>query len=142
LREHGISFHWDAVESYTPAYLGIAERIEAEDLAEQMRLHLCNGTFEDRAALQEREEMREFIELPLHQGCAYDVALVAGRKRAACLELAARVLAPGGLAILPRAERADAHAAFRHYRGGGEVVLETPAPVPGGVQKLWVGRPA
>ena len=86
--------------------------------------------------------MREFIELPLHQGCAYDVALVDGRKRAACLETAARVLEPGGLAILRDAERPDAHLAFRRYRGGGEFVLETPSPVPGGVQKLWAGQVA
>lgn len=140
LRERGIPFHWDAVESYTPAYLKLAERIQAEGLGEQVRPHLCNGSFEDRAALQERAEMREFIELPLHQGCAYDVALVDGRKRAACLEMAARVLERSGVAILREAERPDAHVAFRHYRGGGEFVLETPAPVPGGVQKLWVGQ--
>ncbi len=140
LRAEGIPFHWDAIESYTPAYLALAERIQAEGLGEHVQLHLCNGTFEDRAALQETAEMREFIELPLHLGCAYDVALVDGRKRAACLETAARVLEPGGLAILRDAERPDAHRAFRHYRGGGEFVLESPSPVPGGAQKLWVGQ--
>ncbi len=142
LRADGIAFHWDAVESYVPAYLALAERIEAEDLGAHVHPHLCNGTFEDRAARQEEAEMREFIELPLHQGCAYDVALVDGRKRAACLETAARVLESGGLAILRDAERPDAHAAFRLYRGSGEFVVETPSPVPGGVQKLWVGQVA
>ena len=140
LREQGISFHWDAVENYTPAYLKLAERIQVEQLGDLVHLHLCNGTFEDRAALQEQTQMREFIELPLQLGCAYDVALIGGRKRAACLEMAARVLQPSGLAILHDAERPEAHAAFHHYRGGGEFVLETPSPVPGGVQKLWVGQ--
>jgi hypothetical protein len=140
LRADGIPFHWDAVESYTPAYLALAERIQAEGLGEHVHPHLCNGSFEDRAALQEAAEMREFVELPLHQGCAYDVALVDGRKRAACLEMAARVLDRDGLALLRDAERPDAHAAFRHYRAGGEFVLESPSPVPGGVQKLWAGR--
>jgi hypothetical protein len=140
LRTQCIPFHWDAVESYTPAYLRLSERIQAEGLGDAVQLHLCNGSFEDRAWLRERAQMREFIELPLHRGCAYDVALVGGEKRAACLEMAARVLQPGGLAILRDAERPDAHAAFRHYRGGGEFVVESAAPVPGGVQKLWAGE--
>jgi hypothetical protein len=141
LREQGIAFHWDVVESYTPSYLRLAERVRAENLGDEVHLHLCNGSFEDRAALQEQAEMREFVELPLHRGCVYDVALVAGRKRAACLEMAARVLRPSGLALLRNAERPDAHAAFRHYRGG-EFVVETPSPVPGGLQKLWAGHAA
>ena len=141
LREHGVDFYWDAVENYYPRYLKLCERIQADGLADRVQLHLCNGTFEDRKVLQEQAEMREFIELPLHQGCSYDVAIVDGCKRGPCLEMAARVLRSDGLAILHDAERPDAHAAFRHYRGEGELVVENASPVPGGVQKLWVGRP-
>jgi hypothetical protein len=141
LRERGISFQWDAVENYYPRYFKVAERIQAAGFGEQVKLHLCNGTFEDRDVLQEEADMTEFVELPLHRGCEYDVALVDGRKRGPCLEIAARVLRADGLAILHDAERPEAHGAFHHYHGDGAFVVQSASPVPGGVQKLWVGRP-
>lgn len=141
LKRHGIPFRWHAVENYYPWYFRVGESIRSAGLSGSTEVHLKSATFEDRKSRQEESEMSEFVEFPLSFDETFDVALIDGRKRRDCLEIAARVLKPSGVAILHDAEREDAHPAFRRFRDGGRFVVENGAPVPGGVQKLWVGRP-
>jgi len=141
LKQNGISHTWHAIENFYPWYHRVCEMIDEADLGDSTTVHIKSLTFEDRKQKQEESDMSEFIDFPTTLDCRFDVALVDARKRAECLEVAAKVLAPGALAILHDAERESLHWAFKHFVDGGEFVVETESPNSwGGIQKLWIGR--
>ena len=80
----------------------------------------------DRAA-----DLDAYVEFPARQARQFDVILVDGRKRRRCLEQAARLLAPAGVALLHDAWRPYYHCAFTSY------AAQTPV---GDI--LWIGTQA
>jgi len=142
LEKQGIDFEWHAVENYYPWFRKVDDMVREAGLEDSTHLYLKSETFEDRKDRQEESDMSEFIEFPLHLGEEFDVVIVDARKRGQCLEVAAKLLASDGVAILHDAERSSAHWAFKYFQEGGRFVVENESPVPGGIQKLWAGQRA
>lgn len=140
LKRRGIAFTWLAIENYIPWYGDVVRMIEANQLGETTTCVVKSGTCEERKYLQETFDMTEYVNYPQRLGTKFDFVLVDGRRRRQCLEMAAKIVAPTGVVVLHDAERPDYHAAFVHYEDGGKFVCEQRSPVPGGVQRLWVGR--
>jgi predicted O-methyltransferase YrrM len=141
LRDRGVAFKWHAVENFVPWHSRVVAMIAEAGLGDSTQVHLRSPTFEDRKSRQEQEDLSAFIDFPRSLGHRISVALVDGRQRGACLVSAAQALEPDGVAILHDAERPAAHEAFEHFENRGRFVVENASPVPGGVQKLWIGRP-
>ncbi|OGW91038.1 MAG: hypothetical protein A3D28_01695 [Omnitrophica bacterium RIFCSPHIGHO2_02_FULL_63_14] len=141
LRRRGAQFHWLAVENHIPWHQEVLRMIEANQLAETVTCVLKNGTCEERKYIQETFDMTEYLTYPTTCGRLFDVIIVDGRRRRECLEMASRLLTPTGVAVLHDAERPDYHRAFASFADGGRFVCENKSPVPGGVQRLWVGSP-
>jgi predicted O-methyltransferase YrrM len=140
LKNNGISFSWNAIENFYPWYDRVREILDTSSVANEVNLYLKSKTFEDRKDVQEASDMSEFVNFPSTMNTSFDVALVDARQRDKCLELAAQVLGKDGVAIMHDAERQQYHWAFKYYDQGGDFAVENTSPVPGGVQKLWVGR--
>lgn len=141
LKRRGIAFRWVAIENHIPWHQEVLRLIEANGLTDTTTCVLKNGTCEERKYIQETFDMTEYLNYPATLGVPFDVILIDGRRRRECLDIAARILKPHGVAVLHDAERADYRSAFVRYAGGGRVVCENTSPVPGGVQRLWVGTP-
>lgn len=140
LRKKGVKFMWYAVENSIPWYEQVVSMVAKADLQGSVRCFLMSSTYEKDKDIQETLGMSEYINFPGTLDIEFDVIIVDGRKRGECLELASELLAPDGVAILHDAEREEYHPAFQHFVNGGQFVCENKSPVPGGVQKLWVGR--
>ena len=141
LKKNGVQFKWHAIENFVPWFARVEEMISESGLGDVVELHLKSRTFEDRKSRQEESDMTEFIEFPKAIEGPIDIAIVDARRRGECLKAAAEVLEPDGVAILHDAERPAIHWAFDYFRNRGDFVIENSSPVPGGTQKLWVGRP-
>ena len=84
--------------------------------------------------------MSDYFNYPSSLGVKFNLILIDGRRRRECLETASRLVTPTGVVVLHDAERPENQGAFVLYQGSGQFVCENQSPVPGGVQRLWVGR--
>lgn len=142
LRAKGIAFRWHAIENFVPWHESVAKMIRENDLTSTTTCHLKSPTHVERKALQERMDLSEFIHFPESLRQKFDFILVDARKRRECTELAAKLVAKTGVVVLHDAERLEGDAVLQLYKGGGKFVCATSSPVPGGLQKLWVGEAA
>lgn len=140
LRERGVPFQWHAIENFVPWYDVVQKMIQENDLLATTTCHLKSPTHAERKALQERMDMSDFIHFPETLNQKFDFILVDARKRRECMQLAAKLVSPQGVVVLHDAERLEGDSVFQLYKEGGRFVCETPSPVPGGLQKLWVGQ--
>ncbi|MBI3332851.1 MAG: NTP transferase domain-containing protein [Candidatus Omnitrophica bacterium] len=140
LKERGIPFRWIAMENFIPWHQQVVRMIQEEGLAETTSCVLRNGTCEERKYIQETMDLADYIQYPATLRIQFHLILVDGRRRRECLERARDLLAPSGVVVLHDAERPDYHGPFSLYDGGGRFVCENASPVPGGMQRLWVGR--
>jgi predicted O-methyltransferase YrrM len=113
--------------------------IEKNGLSDTTTCHLKSATCEERKEVQEKMDMNEFLGFPASLDTKFDLIFIDARKRRECLEQASKLLAKDGAAILHDAERKEHQQAFNLY-SESSFVCENKSPVPGGVQKLWVGR--
>ena len=74
------------------------------------------------------KDLDDYVTLPASFGLRFHVVIVDGRKRRRCLLEAARLLEPGGIALLHDAQRPYYHPAFTAYRCSRRIGDE-----------LWVG---
>lgn len=139
MKQKGINFQWIAIENHIPWHQDVLSMIESNSLTESTSCLLKSGTHEERKPLQEKMDMTDYVNHPSSLGKEFDLVIVDGRRRLECLEAASSLLSPTGVTVLHDAERPDYHGAFVRYADGGEFVCENISPVPGGVQKLWVG---
>jgi predicted O-methyltransferase YrrM len=139
LKKHKVDFKWSAVENYIPWHEIVKEMIREARLEGRTDYYLKSPTREDKK-VQETLDMSEFLDFPATLGKRFDFILIDARKRKECLMRAKDLLAPGGVVVLHDAEREDHQETLKLYKGGGAFVCENKSPVPGGVQKLWVGR--
>jgi len=140
LRSNGISFKWHSIENYIPWYNKVMKLIIEHGLAETTENHLVNPTCEERKEIQEEMELDDYVNYPQNFNCKFDFMLIDARRRKQCLEIAPKYLSSEGVVALHDAERADCIPLFENFRDGGEYVVTTKSPVPGGVQKLWFGQ--
>lgn len=140
LKEKEIPFQWDAVENFVPWHDVVQKMIHENDLSATTTCHLKSPTHVERKALQERMDMKDFLHFPETLQQKFDFILVDARKRRECMQLAAGLVSEKGVVVLHDAERLEGDSVFELYKEGGEFVCETPSPVPGGIQKLWVGQ--
>lgn len=140
LKEKGINFKWIAIENFIPWHEQVSGMIESNDLCDVTTCVLTNGTCEERKYLQELMDLSEYVNYPSTLGVKFNLILIDGRRRRECLETASRLVAGTGVVVLHDAERSEHGSAFVHYQDGGKIVCENRSPVPGGVQRLWVGQ--
>lgn len=142
LKKQGVPFKWLAIENHIPWHREVLRMIEFNGLSETTTCVLKSETCEERKYVQEALDMSEYVNYPNSLGIQFNFVLVDGRRRRECLEVAARVARPAGVVLLHDAERPEYQSAFQCYDNEGQFVCENPSPVPGGIQKLWIGRPA
>lgn len=140
LKKNGVKFTWCAIENSVPWYEGVISLIENNNLKGNTKCFLKSPTYEKDKDIQETLDMSEYINFPNTLDTKFDVIVVDGRKRRECLEVASKSLASKGVVILHDAEREEYYPAFKNFKNGGQFACENKSPVPGGVQKLWVGR--
>ena len=139
LKKNNIKFQWHAIENFIPWHKEVVSMIEKSGLSETTTCHLKSATCEERKEVQEKMDMNEFLGFPASMDTKFDLIFIDARKRRECLEEASKLLAEDGAAILHDAERKEHQQAFNLYNESS-FVCENKSPVPGGVQKLWVGR--
>jgi CMP-N-acetylneuraminic acid synthetase/predicted O-methyltransferase YrrM len=139
LRKNNVKFTWSAIENFIPWYDTVDSMLENEGISDTTRCFLKSATCEERKDIQETLDMTEFLNFPFSLDKKFNLILIDARKRKECLEKAPLLLERGGSVVLHDAEREVHHPAFTLYKNGGSFVCENISPVPGGVQKLWVG---
>ena len=139
LKRKGVSFSWTALEHFIPWYEKVISDLNENDLLGTTKCILKSPTYEENKDIHEKQDMSEYINYPLDLKMKFDVVIVDGRKRAECLQIASRILAQDGVAILHDAEREGYHSAFCNFKDDGQFICVNKAPIPGGEQKLWMG---
>lgn len=139
LKKNKIQFSWTAVENFIPWHQIVDSMIIKADLVKTTTCLLKSPTNEERKKIQETLDMSEFLNYPEQLKKKFNLILIDARRRKECLEKAHSLLASGGAVVLHDAERQEYHSAFSLYKNNGNFVCENKSPVPGGIQKLWVG---
>ncbi len=139
LRKNNVKFTWSAIENFIPWYDIVNSMIENEGLSGTTKCFLKSATCEERKDIQETLDMTEFLNFPASLDKKFNLILIDARRRRECLEKAPSLLASEGVVVLHDAEREAHRSAFSLYKSGGSFVCENESPVPGGIQKLWVG---
>lgn len=140
LKRKGITFRWIAIENFIPWHEQVSAMIDSNDLAGVTTCVLKSGTCEERKYVQEDMDLSAYVNYPSTLGLKFNLILIDGRRRRECLETASRLVAGNGVVVLHDAERPEHESAFVHYQDGGKFVCENRSPVPGGIQRLWVGQ--
>lgn len=110
LREHGISYTWTGVEYNKRWHERVRTALEGDP---DVHIELFDvGNDENK---QRDIPMDEYVAYPATLGKKFDVIIVDGRKRRRCLLEAAKLLKPGGVALLHDARRSHYHCAFAAY---------------------------
>ncbi len=141
LKKLGADFRWHAVENYIPWHMKVDTWLKEKGLNSTTTVHLKNPTCEERKEIQEKSDLTEYVNFSKELNIKYDFILIDARRRVECMTIAAELVAKDGVVVLHDAERPDCLQVMKElYRNGGEFVCENSSPVPGGIQKLWVGR--
>lgn len=140
LKKHQINFTWSAIENYIPWHTKVTEMILDKQLEAYTTCYLKSPTCEERKRIQETMDLSEFLHFPFDLNRKFDLILIDARKRTECMKLAPSLLSDTGVVILHDAERDDCLPLMTIYEDGGSFVCENKSPVPGGVQKLWIGN--
>lgn len=109
IKDCGVRFRWQSIE-HDPAWRQrVAEAaLSAGLLSVAVSLVRCDGD-------PYRQPMDDYVDYPLSLGRRFHFVFIDGRKRRRCLEVAAKLLAVGGVVVLHDAERQYYHCAFNHF---------------------------
>jgi len=140
LKNNNVKFTWTAIENFIPWHDIVNSKIFDEGISETTKCFLKSATCEERKDIQETLDMSEFLNFPCSLGKNFNLILIDARRRSECLENAVSLLAPEGVVVLHDAERETCNSALNLYKNGGSFVCENKSPVPGGFQKLWIGK--
>lgn len=123
LQKHGIDCHWVSIEHNREWY----EKVSRE-LADRKNIEI--HWFEAEGERQELsdEMMQDYINFPATLDTRFDIVIVDGRKRQACLKQATKLLSEDGAVFLHDALRPRYHDGFRFFPDGRFISL-----------KLWQG---
>jgi hypothetical protein len=138
LDRHRPGFEWHGVDHHQGWTDYVASRTD------RARVHIAAHPFEwspDVRQFVPSDARDAYIDAPLAIGGAFDVLIIDGRYRRRCVDVAMRVVAPGGMVLLCEAKRLHYHCSLGRYGGSFVPIGHTP----GSVQRnhlAWIFRAA
>ena len=128
LKASGRKFNWYAADNSAEWCRRCQKKIDKAMLTEQVHLscfefpafwEISGYTYERPIPPQHVLDdplVAKYVEAPKRVGEEFDVAIIDGRFRRRCLEVAAQVLAPHGIVVLHDAQRSHYHKALDIYQ--------------------------